>query len=73
LITEAIVSEIRAEAARASRPFDVPCAGSALLAKAATRIPGFFIAAAIYMISEKATDAILATQVLKGLGPVRRF
>jgi choline dehydrogenase len=25
------------------------------------RIPGFFIAAAIYMISEKATDAILAT------------
>jgi choline dehydrogenase len=24
------------------------------------RIPGFFIAAAVYMISEKATDAILA-------------
>jgi choline dehydrogenase len=30
------------------------------------RIPGFFIAAAIYMISEKATDAILATQSAEG-------
>jgi choline dehydrogenase len=30
------------------------------------RIPGFFIAAAIYMVSEKATDSILATQSAEG-------
>jgi choline dehydrogenase len=36
------------------------------------RIPGFFIVTAVYMISEKASDAILA-DVTAGMGFVRRM
>jgi hypothetical protein len=36
------------------------------------RIPGFFIVTAVYMIGEKASDAILA-DVTAGMGFVRRM
>jgi choline dehydrogenase len=37
------------------------------------RIPGFFIVTAVYMISEKASDVILADDVTAGPGFVRRM
>ena len=38
------------------------------------RIPGFFVASAVYMIGEKAADAIVADAgTTAGKGPVRPF